>query len=202
MTDEEKQNIIRGKEQIVNEQIEGFKTRTGIDVPFTWQPITAKTEYVTAHGTYNDFDITFEISIENESIFCQTASRAGYNTLEYSNITKKNLDEAKPYDAEFEAKVGFIELKSEYLAKQAQVARKYGFLPEQSTMGKSARYIEYRGCSSKKAFYTTKDAVKAIHTREQDGSPKLYYYKCPICHKYHLTKQARGIDKKKKKAYT
>lgn len=130
MTDEEKQIIIRGKEQIINEQIEGFKTKTGIDVPFTWQPISAKTEYVTAHGTYNNFDITFEISIENQSTFCEKATRDGYHTLEYGNINKKNLDEAKPYDAEFEAKVGFIELKSEYLAKQAQIARKYGYLPE------------------------------------------------------------------------
>lgn len=48
---------------------------------------------------------------------------------------------------------------------------------------------EYKECSRKKGFTTTKEANEQIRKALRNDGIKLNYYKCSYCGKYHLTKK-------------
>lgn len=58
-------------------------------------------------------------------------------------------------------------------------------------MKPTRRYQEYRQCKSKETYYTTREANASIHKLRKHTQKPLTYYKCPICHKYHLTSSSK-----------
>lgn len=48
---------------------------------------------------------------------------------------------------------------------------------------------EAKMCDDKKSFYSSKDASVSASNIHRSGGPKMRWYKCPCCDKWHLTSQ-------------
>ncbi len=52
-----------------------------------------------------------------------------------------------------------------------------------------ARKVD-RICNNKRSFYTTRHASRAAAKIRNSDGPKMRWYKCHVCEKWHLTSQA------------